>query len=97
MAFVLELDDRRDARMPGQAFDERIFDRHAERLREREELRVVERLLAKKNHAMLEPRLANFPDGIRRERLHEIDAVDFGADGGGEFFHFHGGAVAAEF
>ncbi len=89
VALVLEFDHRRDARKPGQALDEWIFDRHAERLRKGQELRGRKLLLAEKNHAVFEPRVANFLHDSRREFAREIDVVNFRADGGGDFFDFH--------
>ncbi len=90
-ALVLELDHRRDAGKAVEAFDERILDRRAERLREAHELRRRELLVAKENHAVLEPRAADGVHGVGGKFAREIDPVDLGAECAGDFPDFHSG------
>src|SRR5260221_14492875 len=58
----------------------------AEELAERHQLRIGERLSAKAQHQVIEPGLADLRENFRRQRPRQVDAADFGAEGGGELF-----------
>jgi hypothetical protein len=61
----------------------------AEVAAEGEELRIGELLAAEAQHHVLEPRGTDLRAELRRDRLREIDAADFGAESWGEFFDLH--------
>ena len=81
---VLELDHRRDLGKPLDALDERVLDRFAEAACDAEKFLRRQRLVAKEDHAMLEPRFADRRDALLAEIVLEIDAEDLGAQGAGD-------------
>src|SRR5207237_10684830 len=77
---AFELDDRRDLGEAVDALDERVLDRLAEMPRQAEQFGRRQVLVAKEDHDMVEPGLADRRDGIVVELLREIDAEDLRAD-----------------
>src|SRR5258705_9061725 len=54
---------------------------------ERQQLRIRESLPAEAQHEMVEPGLADFGEGFRRERPRQIDTGHFGAESVRQLFH----------
>ena len=81
---VLELDNRNDFRKSFDALDEGIFHHLAEAFCKAEELRRRQILIAKEDHAVIEPRLANGCDDVVARLGGKIDAQNFRADGAGQ-------------
>ena len=81
---VLELDHRRDLRKALETLHERIFDRLAEAACGVQELRGRQRLLAKEDDEVLQPRGADGRDGVVAEIVSKVDADDLGPQRAGE-------------
>ena len=76
---LLHLDDLREADDP---LHKRIFNRLADALRESHVILQRKRLVAKEDHQMLEPRLADLAHLTVRKRA-QIDIADLGAERAG--------------
>ena len=80
---MLELLDLDDLGIALDAAHEGVFDRPPDAAGKGQELIGRKRLVAKKQHQMLEPGLANLGALFVRQRAGEVDAADLGAQGAG--------------